>query len=324
MTSNVGQKDSLTTDSENQPFTSSSKILSKQNDFDRKLYGGDHRRFYPVDGMLEQAPTKLPATIPALRPAHRPSNTTINHGVFAVYNSGAGEGKQVMTDRMCEGTFGQNKYPLHYAAYKNDLRTVKKLIKKTVWRIPATDVTIADNLKGRTPLHVACCYGHKDIAEALLKDGGANLEAIDHWGWSPLMYAVYSGHETLVRWLVSHRGAYLSVHGNRGETAWTLSQIEHRGFVSQRYALTNFIRTTEDELTRQSAANGWRCTFGPVVHPTRPKKNYKKVNMTISLDGSKLYLHYRVGEFGLKWATRTLNLNRIGVSSWFVILLLWP
>jgi hypothetical protein len=285
-------------------------FVAKQKLQDCKLYGGDHRRFYPIDGVLEQPPTQQPNEIPTLRPAHRPAATTVNHGVFAVYNGYAGEEKQVMTERMCQGTFGGNKYPLHYAAYKDDLRTLKRLLKTK-----QADGIVTDNLKGRTALHVACCFGHQEVAEALLKIGGAHVQAVDHWGWSPLMYAVYSGHERLVRWLISHKGAHLGIQGNRGETAWLLSQVEHRGFVQQRYALTDFIRQTEDDLTVQSAANGWPCTFGATVHPTRTKKAYKKVTATFSLDGTRLYLHYRCGTFGLKWATRTFNITRIGVSA---------
>ena len=285
---------------------------AEQKKQDEHMYGGFHRRFLEPNGELEQSPETEYEDIPALRPAHRPGKTTINHGVFAVYNDYAGEATQTMTDRMCEGTYGEGKYPLHYYAYKDDVAKIRKYLKETLWRKSGADVTVTDHFRGRTALHVACAYGHQDAAETLLKAGSAHLHAVDHWGWTPLMYAVHSGHETMVRWMVSRKGAWLSVHGNREETAHTLSQLEHRGHVAQRGALTTFLRDTEDALTAQSAANGWCCTFGRTVHHTRKKSSYKKVKATFLLDGSRLVLHYRSGEFGLQWTTRTLNFHRIG------------
>jgi hypothetical protein len=277
---------------------------------DGLLYGGLHRRFYPSDGALEQ--TQAYVQIQALRPAHRPGKTTVDHGVFATYNDYADEGTMVMTDRMCEGTYGDGKYPLHYAAYKGRVANVNRHLRSTLWRKSGADIQVEDHLKGRTALHVACSYGRQDICEALLKSGGANLNVSDYWGWSPLMYAVHSGHEELVRWLVSRRGAWLSVHGNRHETAYDLSQIEHRGHVAQRYALTEFIRNTEDNVTAQSAANGWKGSFGTHVHSTRPKPKYRKLEVLFPLDGKCIVLKYRVGDFGLQWATRVLHFERMG------------
>ena len=284
-------------------------LQTKQHD--SLIYGGLHRRYLPVKDSLEQEPSQKYDTIPALIPSNRPKNTNLNHGVFATYNNHAEEVTQTMTDRMCEGTYGDNKYPLHYAAYKDNVATIRKLLKTTKWRKSGGDIQVEDNLSGRTALHVACSYGHKDVCEALLKSKDVNINSIDYWGWSPLMYAIHSGHETVVRWLISRKGAWLSVHGSRQETAHTLSQIEHRGHVLQRYALTNYIRETENNLTSQSMANGWKGTFGTHVHFTRPKLPYRKITATFPLQGNSMVLLYRIGEFGLKWATRTISFERI-------------
>jgi hypothetical protein len=280
---------------------------------DSLLFGGFHRRFLSADGTTRmQDPTLGSQNMPVLRPEERPAQLSVSHGVFSVYNNAAGEERQVMTARMCEGTFGGGKYPLHYAAYAGDARAVKKLLQKSRWRKSGVDVVVEDNLRGRTPLHVACAAGHREIVEILLKIGGAQLNSVDHWGWSPLMFAVYAGHEDVARFLISSRGAHLSIHGNRGETAHTLSTVEHRGYTLQRKALTKFIRDTEDALTVQSAADGWPCTFGLAVHATRPLPRYQRAMAVFDIDGARLRLKYRAGQFGLRYATRYFNLHRIG------------
>ena len=279
---------------------------------DNLLFGGFHRRFLGVDDMRMQDPSIKAQKVPVLRPEERPAHVSVSHGVLAVFNNMAGEERQVMTERMCEGTYGNGKYPLHYAAYKGDAPAVKQILQKSMWRKSGANVIVEDHLHGRTPLHVACAAGHMAIADVLLKVGGAELNIVDHWGWSPLMYAVHNGHEDVARYLISSRGAHLNIKGNLGETAYSLTTVEHRGHALQRKALTKFIRDTEDALTVQSAADGWPCTFGLSVHKSRPLPRYKKATVTFDLDGRRMRLKYRTGKFGLRWATRYFNLHRIG------------
>ena len=279
---------------------------------DTLLFGGFHRRFVNADSEHLQDPTIDHRRPLVLRPSERPTKFSASHGVFSVYNNMADEKQQVMSNTLSEGTFGGGKYPLHYAAYKGDLAKAKKLLKKSVWYKSGASVCVEDNLRGRTPLHVACATGHRNVVEILLKASSVELNSVDHWGWSPLMYAVHAGHEEIARFLISSRGADVCIRGNNGETAHSLSTIEHRGFALQRKALTCFIRNTEDNLTMQSAADGWPCTFGNVVHKTRPLPPYKKATVTFDMNGGRMQLKYRAGNFGLRWATRYFNLNKIG------------
>ncbi len=313
---------------------------------DARRYGGFHRRWVSADGDLLQEPDNVPC--PKLRPAHRPATSSVAHGVFAVYNNHAGEDAQVRANgRMLEGTFGGGRYLLHHAAFTGNLGAARTLLGR--YEPPAegkrnprvatrgtddddgnkgtnrtkpgafrVDVAVTDHLRDRTALHVACACGHKEIVDVLLA-AGAHRDAQDQWGWTPLMYAVHAGHERLVRYLVSRCGCLVSSVGKvgagadaEGATAYSLTLVEHRGRALQRAALTDFIRTTEDDLTAQSAANGWRCTFGPLVHRTRPPPRHRKVTATFALDGSRLVLKYRSGEFGLQWTTRILDLHRLG------------
>lgn len=78
------------------------------------------------------------------------------------------------------------------------------------------DPNIHDNVKRCTALHMAARRGNVPVAEALL-DGGADLEARDRAGDTPLRRAVNCGKPAMVAFLLS-RGAKVDSKGNRGLT----------------------------------------------------------------------------------------------------------
>ena len=61
------------------------------------------------------------------------------------------------------------------------------------------NIEAKDNV-GWTPLIWASCYGYKDVV-GLLLDKGANIEAKSNSGWTPLMYASYNGRKDVVELL---------------------------------------------------------------------------------------------------------------------------
>jgi len=61
--------------------------------------------------------------------------------------------------------------------------------------------TEATNKDGWTPLHYACCFGHTDTARLLL-DKDANVDAKNKWGTTPLHCACYKGHTDTTRLLL--------------------------------------------------------------------------------------------------------------------------
>ena len=54
---------------------------------------------------------------------------------------------------------------------------------------------------GFTPLHIACVYGHEEIAKLLLEEGGS-VEAKTKDGYMPLHLAAQHGHKILIEILL--------------------------------------------------------------------------------------------------------------------------
>ncbi len=80
------------------------------------------------------------------------------------------------------------------------------------------NVDAQDGVKHCTALHMAARRGSEDVAEALL-DCGANIEARDSLGDTPLRRSVNCDQASVARLLVS-RGADVHSKGSRGITPW--------------------------------------------------------------------------------------------------------
>ena len=68
---------------------------------------------------------------------------------------------------------------------------------KSLLSSPGADVNAIDE-RGSTPLLEAARYGHEDICRVLIA-GGANLKSKDKDGKTALMLAVQGDHEEVVR-----------------------------------------------------------------------------------------------------------------------------
>ena len=82
------------------------------------------------------------------------------------------------------------------------------------------NVNAEDNY-GKTPLLWASRNGHKGIVELLI-DNGANIEARNEYGYTPLLLASYRGHIKIVKLLIDN-GADLNAKDNYGWTTLILA-----------------------------------------------------------------------------------------------------
>ena len=108
--------------------------------------------------------------------------------------------------------FDKNGYtPMHWAVYEGSLEIAKYLIDNNA----IFDST--SNTSNQSPVHWACAKGRMEMV-ALLVEKGANVNARDCKGYSPLITASQYGNAALVTYLIS-RGADLDAEDNNGDNA---------------------------------------------------------------------------------------------------------
>ena len=72
------------------------------------------------------------------------------------------------------------------------------------------------NIEGQTPLHAASYSGHLSVVQWLVGKG-ADIDALDNNGWTPLLCATAAGRLSVVEFLVE-KGADIHARNSKGET----------------------------------------------------------------------------------------------------------
>ena len=103
---------------------------------------------------------------------------------------------------------------------------------------------------GATPVHLASCYGHLDVAKYLI-DRGAEVESNDKDGMSPLHYASKEGNLDTVKYLVL-AGARIEKHTEEGLTSLLFASAEGHPEVVQ-YLLSEHAEQTEEAADETDA-----------------------------------------------------------------------
>ena len=85
----------------------------------------------------------------------------------------------------------------------------------------------ARNIDGVTPLHFAAMQGHVEIVR-LLCDRGADVEARNINGWRPLHYAAMNGHISVVKELIEERNAEINARIDGGRTAQWIARARNK------------------------------------------------------------------------------------------------
>ena len=110
--------------------------------------------------------------------------------------------------------------PLMIASIQGNLALVKTLVLK--------NKAMLDHI-GWTPLHYACAKGHLEVAEFLIANG-ALVDSVSLDGTTPLMMAVQSGNEQLVKLLLD-KGANLQLRNTQGLSAIDIADIYDKPWV---------------------------------------------------------------------------------------------
>ncbi|HEY3519102.1 MAG TPA: ankyrin repeat domain-containing protein, partial [Gammaproteobacteria bacterium] len=114
---------------------------------------------------------------------------------------------------------------LHWAAYRNDLDAVKRLLSE------GADPNAANRF-GVTPLHEAATVGNAAMLEALL-DAGGDANAAFGEGETVLMTAARAGDVASVKALLAHGGQPDTTEAWHGQTALMWAAIENHADVVQ-------------------------------------------------------------------------------------------
>ena len=108
---------------------------------------------------------------------------------------------------------------LHEAAEKGKTLLLEVALKKDARNYLA-------GIGTRTPLLVACQYGHKTIVEYLL-DNGCEINFRDENKWTPLHWACKNGHRDIVQLLLS-KGADYNAKSANGDTPLDMAKRQNQ------------------------------------------------------------------------------------------------
>ena len=116
----------------------------------------------------------------------------------------------------------QGETPLMIASINGDLPLVKTLVQKNRAQL--------DHI-GWTPLHYAASRGQFEVSQFLI-DNGALVDSKNLGGTTPLMMAVQSGNEYLVKLLLD-KGANLKLRNDLGLSAIDIADIYNKPGISE-------------------------------------------------------------------------------------------
>ncbi|KAK5995630.1 Ankyrin-R-like protein [Cladobotryum mycophilum] len=116
--------------------------------------------------------------------------------------------------------------PLIVAAEMENVKIVQYLLDSVVKREEIDQV----DANGYTALNLACRFGHKDVAEALLKNG-ANCSKPSNNGYHALGYASQNRHTDVVKLLLDQPGIEVSLNAQDGEGSTALYRACQYGHI---------------------------------------------------------------------------------------------
>ncbi|XP_051784876.1 oxysterol-binding protein-related protein 1 isoform X2 [Erpetoichthys calabaricus] len=129
------------------------------------------------------------------------------------------------------------------------------------------------NCKGRsksnlgwTPLHLACYFGHKDVAEELLK-AGAEVNVLNDMGDTPLHRAAYTGRKELVMLLLQYNACACVING----TAQTPKEVTRDKDICSMLEAAEITEERKlEEFLLAAAREGGTASVTELLNRTKP------------------------------------------------------
>ena len=115
--------------------------------------------------------------------------------------------------------------PIFSAIEKNNLKQVESMLSA------GTDPSEGDMLRN-TPLHMAAFYGYEKIIDLLVAKG-ADVNAINEAGQTPLYNAIHADHVQAVEALLSHGASLANRYSDNRYTALHLAALDGKYEVSE-------------------------------------------------------------------------------------------
>ncbi|KAL6054973.1 Ankyrin repeat containing Ras association (RalGDS/AF6) domain containing protein [Balamuthia mandrillaris] len=174
--------------------------------------------FYTVDPTNRPSSKQLEAQRLATMESLRPTST---NALALLQQTRIRDNTEVLQTR---GTNKTN-FELFKAAQSNDIKTIKRLLDL------GADVNCIDFDTGSSPLHWACAKSQQH-AIRLLVERGANINAQNKRGLTPLHSLIINRVEPLALWLIK-KGADIYITNNEGHTPvdlalpWTQSEMRN-------------------------------------------------------------------------------------------------
>jgi len=171
---------------------------------------------------------------------------------------------------------------LHWAAYRNDLAAVRRLLDE------GADPNAANRF-GVTPLHEAATVGNAEMLEAMLSAGG-DANAVFGEGETVLMTAARAGSAASVKALLAHGGNPDATESWHGQTALMWAAIENHADIVQ------LLIDGGADVDRTSTKHDW------------VKISYSEGNVPKTRDlGGLTALHFAAREGSLEAAEKLLD-----------------
>ncbi len=180
--------------------------------------------------------------------------------------------------------------PVHRAIYRNHIDVLKLLVKNKA------NVNVLMMPRKWTPLH--CTFGQKKEAAKILIENGAEIDAMDSQGKTPLFWAINSGNENLIniaRMLID-KGADVNIVTSTDETpllvACKKGHAEVVRLLLKNNAGTGTVeKTTNRTLLHLAAINGYGDIAGQLIK--------KGIDLN-AVDNNNRNALYYAGKFGNK------------------------